>query len=545
MYLSQTMQPKRRKACVQTARSLLLFSSLSFLLALASCRNPTITIGNPNPNPPPNSPATWPMAGQDLGDTRNQPAETTINSSNVASLAVKWAFNTAAGVSATPTVTNGDVFFPDWDGHLYAVNAATGQQLWETQISNYTGIANDVSRTSPAVYKNELILGDDLGDSGPHDGARLIAVDQNTGKLLWVTKIDPHPAAIVTGAAAVYNGIIFQGVSSDEEQYATDPQYPCCTFRGSIVAVDATSGQVLWQTYVMPDNQGAVNQYSGGAIWQPPVIDPSQDALYIGTGNNYSVPASVESCQQNNLQASNCAAPNDYFDSVVAMKLDTGAVLWNTRLFGYDAWTVACLTTTHPSACPNPPGPDDDFGGSGGNLMGNVVGFGQKSGFYWALNTSDGSIAWSTQVGPHGNLGGIQWGTATDGKRIYVPLTNNEHFNYVLANGQTITGSAWNALDSASGKILWQTPDPAQGTSFNMGAVSSANGVLYSGDLDGHMYAIDAATGKVLWSYLSSGTVLDGPAIANGVIYWGSGYPRSGGAGGNTVYAFSLTAPAH
>jgi polyvinyl alcohol dehydrogenase (cytochrome) len=540
MHFPQPGQPGYRESCAAAAKSILFLACFGALFAVVSCRNPALQKVITDPSSPSNSPASWPMSGQNLGDTRNQPAETTITNSNVGSLAVKWAFTTAGGVSATPTVVNSRVFFPDWAGNLYSVNAKTGQQLWLTQISNYTGIANDVSRVSPAVYNSELILGDDLSESGPHDGARLFAVDQNTGKLLWLTKIDSHPAAIVTGPPVVYNGVVYQGVSSDEEQYATDADYPCCTFRGSIVAVDAATGKVLWKTYTIPDNQGAVNQYSGGAIWQPPVIDTTRDALYVATGNNYTVPASVESCQQSDPNATNCATANDHFDSALAMNLQTGAILWATRLFGYDAWTVACLTTSNPNACPNPPGPDDDFAGAGGNLMAGVVGFGEKSGFYWALNTSDGSIVWGTQVGPHGNLGGVQWGTATDGQRIYVPITNNEHFNYLLANGQTITGSAWNALDPATGKILWQTPDPAQGSSFNMAAVSVANGVLYSGAMDGHMYAIDAATGKILWSYLSGGTVLDGPAIVNAVIYWGSGYPRSGGTDGNMVYAFSL-----
>lgn len=480
------------------------------------------------------------MAGQDIGDSRNQPAETTINNSNVNSLVVKWSFTTGASVSATPTVVNGQVYFPDWAGNLYALDANTGQQIWQTQIPSYTGIAGDVSRVSPAVYNNEIILGDDLSEAGPHDGARLIAVDSATGKLLWMTQIDTHPAAIITGAAVVSNGVVYQGVSSSEEQYATNPKYPCCTFRGSIVAVDAATGKVLWKTYTAPDNGGATDQYSGNAIWQPPVIDTMKGMLYTGTGNNYTVPSSVETCQLMNRLATNCASPDDHFDSAVAMNLQTGAIVWSQQLFGYDVWTVACLTQSNPAACPNPPGPDDDLGGSGGNLMGSIVGFGAKSGFYWALNTADGSIAWDTQVGPGGNLGGIQWGTATDGQRIYVPVTNNEHFKYVLANGQTITGSAWNALDPATGNILWQTPDPTQGMNFNYGSASVANGVMYAGSLDGHMYAFDAATGKILWNYLPGGSILGGPAIANGVIYWGSGYARSGGTANNKFYAFAL-----
>jgi len=482
----------------------------------------------------------WTFAGQDLGNSRNQPQESNINASNANTLTVKWSFTTNASVSATPTVSNPDVYFPDWAGNLYAVKANSGTVDWQTKISSYTGIPNDLSRTSPAIYGSELILGDDLSEAGPHQGARLMAVDRKTGNLLWVTQIDSHPAAIITGSAVVYNGVVYQGVSSAEEEYATKPEYPCCSFRGSMVAVDAKTGQILWKTYTVPDNGGATDQYSGGGIWQPPVIDPAKGSLYVGTGNNYTAPADVEACQTNDPQSSSCTAPNDYFNSVLSINLQSGAIQWGHKLSGWDTWTVACAQPGNPSACPSPPGPNFDFGGSGGNLMGNLVGFGQKSGMYWALNTSDGSIAWATQMGPGGNLGGILWGTATDGKRAYGTLTNNEHFNYPLANGQTITGSAWNAIDATTGQILWQTPDPAQGDSFNMSAVSVANGVLYSGAMDGHMYAIDAATGKILWSFQSGGTVIDGPAISHGVLYWGSGYARSGGSPDNKVYAFAL-----
>jgi len=485
-------------------------------------------------------PPDWTSSGQNIAGTRNQPNEMAINTSNVSSLTVKWSFTTGASVSATPTVADGQVYFPDWAGNLYALNAQTGQPIWKTQISSYTGIPNDISRTSPAIYNNELIFGDDLSESGPHDGARLIAVDRTTGNLIWMTQIDTHPAAIVTGSAVVYNGAVYQGVSSAEEQYATNTKYPCCSFRGSMVAVNATTGQILWKTYTIPDNGGSTNQYSGNAIWQPAAIDTVRGALYVGTGNNYTVPSSAEQCQKNNPQDTDCVAPDDYFDTVLAMNLQTGAILWSQRLYGWDVWTVACVVAGNPSACPSPPGPDYDLGGSGANLMGNVVGIGQKSGMYWALNTSDGTVLWGTQVGPGGDCGGMQWGTATDGRRIYVAITNNEHFNYTLANGQTMTGSAWNALDPLTGKILWQTPDPTQGTSFNFGSVSVANGVMYAGALDGHMYAFDASTGKILWSYLTGGSILGGPAIVNGVVYWGSGYARSGGTANNQFYAFAL-----
>jgi outer membrane protein assembly factor BamB len=163
---------------------------------------------------------------------------------------------------------------------------------------------------------------------------------------------------------------------------------------------------------------------------------------------------------------------------------------------------------------------------------------------YWALNASTGALVWSAVVGPGGSLGGIQWGTASDGKTIYAAIANANHKSYKLISGQTITGGAWSGIDVATGKILWQTPDPTQGA-LDESSLSVANGVLYAGSFDaaGHMYALNASSGKILWSFASGGSVLDGPSIVNGVVYWGSGYSRvSSGTGNDKVYAFALSA---
>jgi len=174
--------------------------------------------------------------------------------------------------------------------------------------------------------------------------------------------------------------------------------------------------------------------------------------------------------------------------------------------------------------------------------VGNIVGFGQKSGIYWALDPDNGNIVWSTLVGPGSSLGGIEWGTATDGQRIYVAIANRFHLPYTLApSGQQITWGAWSALDVATGNILWQTADPTVGT-IDTGSVSVANGVMYAGSYSGQMYALDTTTGKILWNFASGGTVIDGPSIVDGTIYWGSGYRNiPPGIGNNKVYAFTLS----
>jgi polyvinyl alcohol dehydrogenase (cytochrome) len=441
------------------------------------------------------------------------------------------------------------VYFPDWGGNLFAVNKDSGALIWSHKISDYDGVAGAISRVSPAVDHDQLIIGDILSSKEVHNGANVISVDRQTGTLRWITQVDSHPAAIITGSPVVFDDVVYIGVSSSEETLALNPAYPCCTFRGSVVALDAKTGEMLWKTFDMPENGDQPGGYSGGAIWQPLAIDPKRGALFVGTGNNYSAPADVEACQKATPTA-NCAAANDFFDTALALDLKSGQIKWSRRLQGVDTFTGACgfgtdrqPSETNPN-CPVPASQDFDFGGAGPNLVGNIVGFGQKSGIFWALNPDNGSIVWSTAVGPGSSLGGIEWGTATDGTRIYVAIANNDHLPYILVpSGRQITWGSWSALDVTTGKILWQTADPTVGT-IDTGSVSVANGVMYAGSYSGQMYALDTRTGRILWNFASGGSVIDGPSIVNGVVYWGSGYGKiPPGIGNNKVYAFSLADP--
>jgi polyvinyl alcohol dehydrogenase (cytochrome) len=480
----------------------------------------------------------WRSAGQNLDNTRSQPEEHSIGSDNVKDLSPKWTFTTGGDVSATPTVDGDAVYFPDWGGNLFAVKKNTGQLIWSHKISEYDGVNGSISRNSPLVDHDQVIFGDILSEilinSQAHNGANVISVDRETGALRWMTHVDTHPASIITGSPVAFEGVIYVGVSSIEESLSADPKYPCCTFRGSVVALDAKTGKVLWKTFDMPDNGGKQGGYSGGAIWGHPAIDPKRGSLYIGTGNNYTAPAAVVACQ-NATPTAQCASPDDHFDSILALDLKTGRIKWADGLQAFDTFEGLCPT------CPVPDSPDFDFGGGGPNLVGDIVGIGQKSGIYWALNPDNGKIVWSTQVGPGGDDGGVEWGTATDGERIYVAISNNHNLPYTLVpSGQQITWGSWSALDVSSGKILWQTADPTVGT-IDPGSVSVANGVMYAGSYSGQMYALDAITGEVLWNFASGGSVIDGPSIVDGVVYWGSGYGSfPPGTGNNKVYAFTL-----
>ena len=487
----------------------------------------------------------WKVAGQGLSDTRNQPAETIITATNVNALKVKWTFTTAGDVSATPTISGNTVFASDWAGNLFAIRKDTGQELWRHRISDYDGMKGSMSRVSALVVDGAVIIGDNvINQAVQHGGATIIAVDRSSGASKWATQVDDHPAAIITGSPTAFQKVIYVGIASNEETLAETPGYHCCTFRGSVVALDAETGRILWKTYTVPNNQGASNGFSGAAVWQPAALDSARRALYIGTGNNYTVPAEVEACESQAFLVQglrSCTPLNDYVDSVMALDLMTGKVKWTRKMNSYDTWTLACLTPMTGVKCPSPTGPDYDFTGSGPNLLGNMVGFAQKSGVYWAFDPDNGNILWSTTVGPGSELGGILWGTASDGERIYIPVANQRKNSYTLApDGPTITWGSWAALDVKTGNILWQTADPTPGAT-DMGAASVANGVVFAGSMSGMMYALDTHTGRVLWKFASGGSVLDGPAIVNGVVYWGSGYSRLG-TGNNKIYAFDLAA---
>ena len=287
----------------------------------------------------------WPSAGQNLGNTRYQNQDGGISVQTAPRLAVKWEFTTGGDVSATPAVDATRVYFPDWAGNLYALDRKTGQLAWRTTISAASGVPFDKARATPVISGNKLIVGTQGSILVPGGGAggKMIAYDKNTGAVLWVTTLDANPAAIVTQSAVEHDGRVYVGVASQEEALAGFvPNYPCCNFRGSMLALDVNTGAVLWKTYMVPSG------YSGGAIWgSAPAIDARRRQVYIATGNNYSVPPSVLACVAaagNNPDAQRaCIAADDLFDAVVALDLTTGAIKWSTAALPYDAWTVSCI----------------------------------------------------------------------------------------------------------------------------------------------------------------------------------------------------------
>lgn len=498
-------------------------------------------------------PASWPMAGHDLHNTRSQPHETRITPDNVSELVVSWVFEAGGDISATPAVDRYAVYVPDWAGNLFKLDRDTGAVIWRRSISEYNGVPDSISRTTPAIHGDALILGDQAGRN--LKPASVMAVDKHTGELLWITQVDPHTMSLVTQSPVVFENRVYVGVSSHEETWAPHiPDYQCCTFRGSMLALDATTGAILWRTYMVP--QG----YTGNAVWgSTAVVDAPRGSLYIATGNNYTVPESVAACVSDNLGDHDtvraCLAPDNHFDSVMALDLETGAVKWATRSIPFDAWTLGCILPDS-STCPEPAGPDYDFG-QGPALFEvtqengerrQLLGAGQKSGQYWVFDPDTGEVVWVTQVGPGGALGGLQWGSATDGQRIYTAISNYDGHAWELvadgrSTGETARRGIFSALDARTGAILWQTPEPNGGPA--QGAVTVANGVVFACSADplGHLYALDATSGAILWRFASGGSCGGGASVVDGAVYWGSGYStmsHMGTTGNDKLYRFGL-----
>jgi polyvinyl alcohol dehydrogenase (cytochrome) len=513
------------------------------------------------------------MGGQNLSDTRNQPQESIINPSNVSQLAVRWSLPTKAGVEATPAVVNGVVYFEDRSGTFYAVSAASGQLLWSHLIADWSGLATDRSRGDPTVSGNTLYIGEQGGHYGTYvngqltgAGAKLLAVDTATGNLLWRTQLDPFALATVTSSPVVYNGVVYiaTAVGPEEDISASAPSYPCCSGQGSVVALNAFSGQIIWQRSMLPALPSNPNGYSGASIWgSTPVVDSVRSQLYVTTGNNFWVPQDVQTCigtaramgQPLTVCDSVSNFAQDYADSIVALDLATGNIKWAYRADVYDVYNAGCSLML--GTCPSPRGNDTDFA-AGPNLFTvtvnsnsvPAVGAGNKQGIYYVVNATNGKKLWSTRVGP--GIGGRQWGTATDGQRIYMAFGGLQHKSYTLQpSGVTWNGGSWTALDVNSGQILWQTPttgtctNPKNGTTGGCGTegpISLSNGVMYAGQINkakgaSTMFAFDASTGKVLWQFATGQIVHAAPAIVGNTVYWGSGYSPTTRS---TFYAFTI-----
>lgn len=486
----------------------------------------------------------WNGWGNGLTNTRFQPtARGGLTAADLPKLKLKWAFgyvNTEA-LRAQPTVFAHRVFVAGGDGHVYALDARTGCTYWTYKAQATVGTAPIVGRyRTPAGRSGFAVY---VGDGS----ANAYALDAQTGKLIWKRRVDSHPIAGITGALALYAGRVYVPVQGVGEE-AAGANYPCCTFRGSVTALDANTGKVIWKTYTVgkPRLRGRTSRGlklygpSGGGIWSAPTIDVKRGVLYVGTGNSYSDP------------------PQPGTDAIIAMDLATGAIRWTKQVLKADDWAIGCPPHSPDNpACPMNLGPDYDFSASpvlvhlrGGR---DLLIAPKKSGLVFAFDPDrQGAIMWKYRFGQGSGLGG-QWGIAVDGDRFFVGT----------ADLKTPTPGGMHAIRIADGKPLWAMPPqprlclkiPGQSCSAGQGSAPTAiPGAVLSAGLDGGLRAYSSRTGAILWLFdtnrdfktvngvIARGGGMDhgGAVVAGGMLYVNSGYGGFIGHPGNVLLAFGL-----
>jgi polyvinyl alcohol dehydrogenase (cytochrome) len=413
-----------------------------------------------------------------------------LDRKNVGKLRLKWAFGfeDANRVRSQPAIAGGAIFVGAQDGSVFALDRETGCVRWRYRASAEvrTGIIVSPWQATDSDPRPLAYFGDWAGNA--------YAVNALTGDLVWKVKTDEHPASVVTGTPSLYRNTLYVPVSSLEEATAASPTYSCCSFRGSILALDATTGTVKWRTWLVDEpkilgkNEMGVDRLgpSGVPVWNSPAIDPKRNQLYIATGDNYDEPVTELS------------------DSIVALNLATGKVKWHYQALAGDAWNVACVAPV-PANCPQHHGPDFDFGA--GAVLAKakdgreLVLAAQKGGVVYGVDPDTGKLAWHTRAGRGGMAGGIHFGLAAMGGDAYVPVTD-------MPDGQPSKFPAspgMYALDVATGDFIWKAPAPESCAGRKLclrgysGAISVTSELVLAGADDAHIRIYDAATGKVLW----------------------------------------------
>jgi len=505
----------------------------------------------------------WNGWGGDVAQHRFQPgAMAGLSAADVPRLKLKWAFGYegANQAYAQPTVVGGHVFVGSAARKVYSIDADTGCIYWRIDTDFPVRTAITIGSDAGASSGWAAYFGDQHGN--------VYAVDAATGNVLWKTSLDPHPDVHVTGAPTLAEGKLFVGVSSLEEVTGADAKYECCKFRGSLSALDAATGKVIWKSYTIAEepkptgkNKKGVQLWgpSGAGIWSSPTIDLKKHLVYVTTGDNYSDP------------------PTNTSDAFMAFDMETGKLAWSSQTTHRDAYNIDCdLPAEQRVNCPGSNGPDFDIGSSAilvdlPNGRRALIA-GAKSGIVYAVDPDRrGKLLWQRRVGRGGTLGGVQWGSAADEENVYVAVSDVQRRAAPpgsAAGRESVYGVPYEldpkiggglfALKLDSGKVVWHTPHPGcdrPGCSpAQSAAVTAIPGVVFSGGVDGHLRAYSVKGGKIIWDVdtqrdyttvngvKASGGSLDesGAVIVDGMLYVNSGYFFQGSTAGNVLLAFSV-----
>lgn len=471
-----------------------------------------------------------------------------ITSANVQSLELQWAFDFPGATRARshPSIAGGALHVGSQSGAVYALDLETGCVRWQYQAGAEvrTGITipdwSDETEPRAIGYFADVI-------------ARTHAIDLETGELLWRSKVDDHPNATGTAQPVHFENRVYQPVSSLEVVPAANPEYACCTFRGSIAILDAATGELVGKTYTIEDEPQQVGTNnvetpiyaaSGAPVWNTPTLDVENRRLYFGTGENYSSPADGNS------------------DAIMAMDIDTGRIVWTTQTTAQDAWNLACMPfIENQTNCPVENGPDLDFGAppiliEDGDQR--ILVAGQKSGEIFGLNPDNGAILWREKVGRGGVQGGMHFGMAADGTTVYVPISDHDDGTYDEEGKPGMY-----ALNAFTGERLWSQPadnvcgDRPECDPGISAAVSAIEGAVLAGHMDGRLRAYAKEDGAVLWetetdkefTALSGRTARGGsfgggtaPMAYRGWVFANSGYGLYFHRPGNVLLAWKATA---
>ena len=468
--------------------------------------------------------------------------------SQISDLELKWTFGFPASTRARsqPTIAMDAVFVGSQDGTVYAFDLDTGCVRWtfaaRAEVRTGITLGKRGPEGTPTAYFGDII-------------ANLYAVDANTGELIWQTSPDEHHSATLTGTPAFANGNLYVPVSSLEVVTAANPDYACCTFRGHVMAVDGNDGSMLWDSYAIPNAPSAVGTTSvgtdmmgpsGAPVWTSPTIDVEKNLLIFGTGENYSSPADANS------------------DAVIAVALDSGERLWSRQTFPGDAWNVACMMADNPNCPEEDGPDYDQASSpllvdiAEGKT---VVVAGQKDGRVFALDWETGqNKLWEVKLGRGSIQGGVHFGMAADGTTVYVPINDmNDTRNGEWLDPETARPGV-SAVDAVTGEVLWshvQDNVCGEGRPFCDPGVSAAitatDGAVIAGHLDGVIRIYDGPTGDIIWSYDTTnpaegtngvtakggGMSGSGPALGAGHMVINSGYGLYNHEAGNALLVFA------